>query len=702
MATQGAGASGLFAQSIGGGGGLGGDASSTFFTVADSSAGTGGGTGNGGTVNLTVSGSVGTSGANAAAVNAQSIGGGGGTAQSGTQAMNGSAGGSGIGGAVNVTVSGLVVAAGANSPGIFALSTGPGGAGPITIDILGGGTVIGGKDERGAGIMLSGGADNTITIASGASVSALGNVAILAGGGNEIVTNAGTVTGSVDLGTGAGSFINQAGGVFNSGRTINLNGGILTNWGTLSPGGLGTLATSTLAGNFVSTGAIALDLDATSHRSDLFSVSGTANVAGTLQANPLSIAPNTSFTVLEAGTLAGFTASVVDNSLVYQWNAAVAGNSVSLSPSADFTPPGSKLSANGTAAANHLQSIWNSGTLGTTASLFNTLLNTATDAQYRQALKALSPELNGAGPASRIMESRAVLNRTMSCPMFAGDGLLLQEDQCSWARVIVGRTSQSGTFENQGFSTDTVTLQAGVQRELQQDWFFALSGAYQQSWTSSSVDVSSASGSGFDVTAALKRQIGPWLISGAVDFGWVNIDSQRVVTALAAAPESSIDVYNVTGRLRLAYEMPQTGWYVRPYVDLDVSYVNVPGYSEAGISGAELRVLGASQTTFIVSPTVEVGTRVDLADGTVLRPFASLGASFLSNGSWITTSYLLGAPVGTGTFDTVTYTPDMLGNFDMGLQLVTAKNWEFKLDYGVSVGQDFLSQAGMARIAVHF
>lgn len=38
----------------------------------------------------------------------------------------------------------------------------------------------------------------------------------------------------------------------------------------------------------------------------------------------------------------------------------------------------------------------------------------------------------------------------------------------------------------------------------------------------------------------------------------------------------------------------------------------------------------------------------------------------------------------------------------MGLQALLPSRWEFKLDYGLSVGDNYTSQAGMARFAVHF
>ena len=142
ISTSGAGAYGILAQSIGGGGGAVGDfshapdvygtASKAFVT---------GGSGNGGAVSITAnSASVHTTGSYAPAIFAQSVGGGGGlinfarTGGDDVQAR-GTAGGTGTGGPVNINlVNSQVVADGVGSAGILAQSDGT-AKNPIVISI---------------------------------------------------------------------------------------------------------------------------------------------------------------------------------------------------------------------------------------------------------------------------------------------------------------------------------------------------------------------------------------------------------------------------------------------------------------------------------------------------------------------------------------------------------------------------------------
>lgn len=135
LMTYGNDASGIYAHSVGGGGG--GGAGSGAFTV--SIGGDGGGSGNGGAVTVFNTGSIVTMGSNAPTILAQSIGGGGGSAaQSGaavfTLGGDGDSGGNGSN--VTVTTSQHLESYGQDSSGIFAQSVGgKGGNGANVVNV---------------------------------------------------------------------------------------------------------------------------------------------------------------------------------------------------------------------------------------------------------------------------------------------------------------------------------------------------------------------------------------------------------------------------------------------------------------------------------------------------------------------------------------------------------------------------------------
>ncbi|MBN2131424.1 MAG: hypothetical protein JW741_18125 [Sedimentisphaerales bacterium] len=303
IVTQGGFAHGILAQSIGGGGGFGGISEDGGISTLDFDptangifaentgfgvgfAGSAGGWGSAGAVNVTHTGSITTLGDMSHGILAQS------------------AAGSGTAGPVTVTLASDITANGMNSDGIHAQSVGIGGNGDISINI-GGGTVRGGSGT-GAGVNIDGGANNTLTNAG--SVLALSGKAIMAGIGNDIVENYGTVTGNVDLGTGANAFNNNPGATFNSGAIVNLGeGNVLTNAGTLSPGGLGTALQTTLMGDLAQLESGILDIEIggfTPGLSDFIDITGTVTGGMAAIGTPLVMGGAINFSFLSGYDIA--------------------------------------------------------------------------------------------------------------------------------------------------------------------------------------------------------------------------------------------------------------------------------------------------------------------------------------------------------------------------------------------------------------
>jgi len=198
---------GVFAQSVGGGGGASlastGSRPLTLDYVDD-------GVGDGGQVTFTLDAesNIYASGDEVFGVVLQSIAGGGGWID---PARAGSAGGSGYGGGIEFAVNGDILATGLNSTAIFAQSEGGSGGGNITGAISG---YVRGGGGSGVGLWLEGGSDNTITIGANGVLSALSGNAIRAGDGNDAIINNGVVVGAIDLGSGRNAFENAAGSTF--------------------------------------------------------------------------------------------------------------------------------------------------------------------------------------------------------------------------------------------------------------------------------------------------------------------------------------------------------------------------------------------------------------------------------------------------------------------------------------------------------
>ncbi len=260
--TTNIGALGIIAQSIGGGGGVAqvyGPAVSGSNTITLGAAN--GAAGNGGSVTLSNSGEVLTTGLNAHAILAQSIGGGGGFVQAfgangaplNLAVAAGAGGGGGNGGAVSVTSTGAIMTTGVGADGVIAQSIGGGGG------LVGGGAFALSLPTTGsfAGTAGGSGSGGTVGITASANISATGlnSTAIFAeslgaSGGNTITVNvnSGTlITGGYLSGSAipvAGNAIALVGGLNN---TI-ANAGMLTTVSNINgmtiTGGIGSNAVS--------------------------------------------------------------------------------------------------------------------------------------------------------------------------------------------------------------------------------------------------------------------------------------------------------------------------------------------------------------------------------------------------------------------------------------------------------------------------
>jgi outer membrane autotransporter protein len=296
ISTSGTGSNGILAQSIGGGGGVAGSLGNDLPVLSVLNfAGSTGGAGSGGVVNVTETGTITTTGDASNGIFAQS------------------AGGTDHGSAVNVEINGSILTSGMESNGILAQSVGTAASGNVTVTVDSNSTVQGGMNT-GAGVRIMDGLNDQLTnngtILTLAGMS--GTSIVATGSGNASVDNYGTVNDSVGLGTGTNVFNNHKGGLLQSGDFINLGAnGVLNDSGIISPGGRGTVQQTSLTGNFNLTGDSSWLFDLTpTFTSDSFAISGAAHLNGyinSINLNELGIAnsPGTYTLITAAGGLLG-------------------------------------------------------------------------------------------------------------------------------------------------------------------------------------------------------------------------------------------------------------------------------------------------------------------------------------------------------------------------------------------------------------
>ncbi len=731
ISTQGRGAHAVVAQSIGGGGGIAGDVAAGDLAIRPipSGAGSSGGGGDGNEVTLAVTGDISTSGEGAYGILMQSIGGGGGLSGDASGAFAGSSGtGGGSSGMMHLSQSGSVMAVGNNSVAVFAQSQGVAQDGGMDLTLNG--AVRGGGGAQGAGVWMVGGNRNWLAVRSTASVSSGSNVAIRYSGtrttaqGSVVdMENYGVITGDILLtnldSAAAGSVTNNgsinpvpaykvstdaySAGILRGAHTYGAN---IVNHGLLMVGRQGAVDGTTVMGDFTqgAQGALLVDADFELRQSDLLRVQGDAQVDGKLDIAPLTLLPHRRLTVMAVdGEASGTMTPRVSPIFNYALNRS--GNEYQLSvDGANFTASSLGLGANQAALAGHLQEIWNSSSSHSFGKLFASIDMAAAQGlgDYRQLISNLSPDVMLA-PASQTSASMVRFNNSMmSCPQFGGADAMTGEAECLWGTVGRRETSQDAYNDAAGFSNHSNTIQVGGQKRFAPDWFVNVSAAYSADTLKADSGRVRGKGDTVSLGAMVKHEMGPWTLAGGLSgsYGRYDMDRQVLAPGFGHIAKSDPEVYSGTARFRVARTFAFPAFYLKPYMDLDAIYARMPGYTEDGAALA-YKVDGSDQFTFAFSPTLEVGGRVDVKGGT-LRPYVQVGGTFLTNKSWTARARFANAPNDVGGFQVSLPMDDAVARIGAGLQFSTDKGIDVRLQYEGEFSGKGSSNSGFLKVAVPF
>lgn len=610
------------------------------------------------------------------------------------------------GGNISVTSNGNITASGNNAAGVSISGT----AGTNNTVTLASGTIQGGTGANGAGVNLGGdpGSTNKLDMAAGVTVSALSGTAISGSAGDDSVHNFGTVIGNVDLGGGTNAFKNMAGGLFDSGMTVNLGAGnLLTNDGTLSPGGVGVVATSTLTGNIVqsASGILLTTVDSTAQMADLLNVTGTATLAGNVQASIINPAFG-----LQTQTVLTATGGVTNNSLGLIASPALQAqllfpnaNDVQLQTDIDFTPDGVSLNPNQTNIATNINAILDTGN-GDVLPVVLALLNgPANVAEYLAALDQLSPEAYLNAETVTLFATEEFTNNLLSCKVPGSGAAFIREGQCVWVRPEGRFLDRDRTANNIGFDEKSGGLSAGAQFALAPGWHAGFGLGYEYGTLDTDTGVESSSRR-YSIGGALKYQQGNFLLAGAVSGGVADFYTTRRVTfgGLNLTPTSDYDITYVAGQLRAAYLMSNGNWYAKPLVDLNLTHLDRDDSTEVGGGAANLAVSGGKETFFSVTPALEVGTQYRMAPDITAKPFVKAGMTFYSDDSHALTANFVNAPAGVGAFAISSEFDDTFFDLETGLTLLKDNGTSLEFGYEGRFAGDTETHGGFVKGTVKF
>ncbi|MBN9361173.1 autotransporter outer membrane beta-barrel domain-containing protein [Devosia sp.] len=758
--THGDSSAGIFAQSVGGGGGVLGELGNDLpvLNLLSWHVGSNGDAGSAGEVTVDLDGTVKTAGNSATGIFAQSTGGTG-TAGKVTVAVTGSVQTAAI--LSSEDISGGLPTRGLGSVGIMAQSAGWGGNGDVEITLDSAtGIVSGGRsavvfnditqpdkyaEYVGVGVWIIDGNNNTVTnrgtittaggVDSGMAIYATGsdpNNLISARqqkGGNEAISNFGTVTGSIDLGVGTNSFVNEndgtVAGTFNSGRFVKLgDGNLLTNNGWMSTGGKSKVMTTAINGDMVqgSAGIYGVDLDlaksslpgevAQAGEADLIDIDGTLTLAGKVDLTLLNMgnAKPGDFQVVIArsGT------ELIDNgielaapkSIVAQYEIFTQDNLIPgidtelvLSYGIDFDVDG--LNPNQSAIGEYINAFQLAGGSDALEPVVASLFQIPDLETYQETLDKLSPEPYLINETLAMLAGLQFENSLMSCKVQDG---VDAEGQCAWAAVNQRKTERAETDTNLGFAQTSYGLSAGAQARIDEHFVAGIGGSWEDIGTESNDNVSST-GNRFQGGAVFKGVWGNTVVAGAITGGWSSQNVSRFVD-MPLGPsyvlEGTQDIGFASAHVRVSHSIEQDNWYVRPMVDVGVTQVSVADFAETG-GPVALEIEGHDETYVTVAPSIELGGQMDLGEEAILRSFIRVGALdvVLGTDPQISAGFA-GAPDGVDPFTITGDLDQALFDVTLGFDVISDNGAAFRLTGDAKVGDTIKSYGGSMKISAPF
>ncbi|GMN03054.1 hypothetical protein [Erythrobacter sp. MTPC3] len=650
IVTEGFGAIGIFAQSVGGGGGYAGDLS---FGVGDFSTPAiplpiGAQGGDGGDVTVTSTGNIHVSGVGAVAIFAQSVGGGGGLWNGqGILGTAGSLGLKGEAGKVSWLHTGDLVATDIN--GIAALFQSQGTDGQDDIIATLDGDIRGGS-VFGKGIMVEGGENNLLTLFG--SVASESGLAIEATAGNDTINSQSMVFGNIDLfggdtaqtsslrraaelRTGASShstevniYNNLSDGMLVAYDFIDLGeAGILNNLGMLAFGEANDRRDVTLTGSLVQGGAgiflSDLDFSQSGQQTDSLMISGNADLSGEviLQLNNVSELRTGSFSSVlidAAGGLSdnGVTLRGFEPSAVARFGLNFTPTQMTLDHTIDFTGLNGGLNINQTSFGEYLNRAVNAGSNNSVQDLAVALLFVPEIAQIAATYDTISGTVYADNVADMTSAGEQFSRSMFDCVQVSN---IASSNGCAWGVYSDRDTKLAATTQNLRADARSERIAGGFELGIGGGWTFGFSAA--RDWTDLAAQSAASSGERTFVGGHIGARIGELETQIFAIYGEASNDLSRIIaypgSISSATGNQDLSLIEFGGRVSTLIEDGEV--FLRPSFQL--SYVSINGsYSaENGDSGLRLAQTDAGSSFLRAAAGAKVGSSISLGGKATLR-----------------------------------------------------------------------------------
>lgn len=360
-------------------------------------------------------------------------------------------------------------------------------------------------------------------------------------------------------------------------------------------------------------------------------------------------------------------------------------------------------SGNDQAIAGYLDQIMNAGT-GDFGPQFLSLQSVTDPAQFAEAFASLSPAGFTNGPTAALASNQRFSNAMLSCRVAEGENRFVEEGECAWGKVQGRMTKRDQTANAAAADEDATEISAGVQKAVNENWYAGFGFSYEDSeLRTSSLEMSD--GERYQFGGILKAVYGSATFSISLSGGQGTYDTRRnlslPVPGTVATASQKIDF--LSAHLRAGYAFTPGNWYLRPLVDIGISRTRLGAFTESGAGPANLSVQEQTEEYVSIQPAIEFGTEWEQPDGTLIRPYASIGAThYLTGTNPEITAMLQGAPVGVAPFTVQGDMDKTFANFSLGLDLLAVDGKSVRVAYDGQYSDNTATHAFSLKLSVPF
>lgn len=571
-----------------------------------------------------------------------------------------------------------------------------------------GASVTGGASY--AGVFMDTGYNNTLTNYGTIDNSAgVDGYAIKSEGNNTIVYNYGVISGNVALGPYANGFTNYEGALLETGSVFKMvSDDTLLNKGTLSAGGIGQLQVTDLTGNLETTSSSVLkfdlDMDVDSDRIDRIDVSGRADLAGKVRLNFLRV-----INVPQSSTFITTNSSLTNQTFTLTQNEFVDASFQSTNSSQDvqvtidrlnFAPDG--LRGNAQSVGNYFQRAMTASGAGI-ENFGAIIVNAGYDLSAQAIYEEISPEIALAPLSATYDKSSRFANALMSCSVPSGRNSPIAEGECNWLRMSATSTKRTSHVAPGTNKQSGVDLSFGVQQAIDMsDWRTVYAGS-SSSGNSEGDAGQSVQSDTKQLGVALKYAPGPFVVSAGLTGSWSSVSTTRDLTLgdVSQALVGSTDVNAFGLKMRAAYLIDQSAFYLKPQLDINATIVRSGAYSETGGSGA-IAFAKQNDTFASISPSIEIGHDFRAQSGQVTRAFARIGSTLYSKHGIGVNGRLETDTTGADMFAIDLGSDKQVMDVSLGLTSFSVENWSAEIGYAGRFSKNLEEHSANLKLRMNF